>query len=186
MFHLVISALLRIESITTWTDPAIGAWDELRIERQRMLKKEISSLFDLLDDLTSSSITVKRRLSSYRSNMKTRRRLVLISRMQKGPSDWIFEGEGGDTWIGNRTIQMGPASEGMAIVASIKLPNLSWNLVSPPSERDGSLFILPPRKVQKGGRFDLELKITAPSNPPSSQDGLVYLMPEEYRMEVEE
>jgi hypothetical protein len=186
IFHLITSSLIRIECLTTWTDPALGSWDDLRIERQRMLKKEISSLFDLLDDLINYSRSINRRFSSYRSNMNVRRRLALISRIDKGLSDWTFGGEGGETWVGKRTIQMGSEAGGMDIEASIKLPSLSWNLVSPPSERDGSLFILPVEKVPPNGKYEMELKITAPSNPPSSQEGLIYLIPKENKMEVEE
>jgi hypothetical protein len=151
-----------------------------------MMKKEISSLFDLLDDLIDNSRSINRRFSSYKSNMNARRRLALISSIDQGLSDWTLEGEGGETWEGKRIIQMGPEAGGMDIEASIKLPGLSWNLVSPPSERDGSLFILPAEKVPPDGRYELELKITAPSNPPSSLEGLIYLMPQDHRLEVEE
>ena len=186
IFNLIVSSLVRIECFTTWTDPAIGSWDILRIERQRMLKKEISSLFDLLDDLTSISVSIIRRFSSYRSNMNVRRRLALISKVNVGASNWSLQGKGGEVWKGRKTILLDPAAEGMDIITSIKLPGLSWNLVSPPSERDGSLFILPVQKVPGKGRYDLDLEIASPGNPPASQEGMVYLIPRDHRLEVEE
>ncbi len=65
----IIFSLVRIEVLSSWTDPVLGAWDELRIERQRALKMEINSLLDLMGSLVDAHTSLVERSGYYKDNM---------------------------------------------------------------------------------------------------------------------
>jgi hypothetical protein len=186
VFYLMVSTLVRIEALTYWSGPVLGSWNELRIERQRAIKREISSLFDLVDDLTSISRTIRTRLRSYRKNMDVRRNLASLSRVRTLSGGQGIRGKGGEIWKGKIILDLGKKAHGLELLASISLPGLSWNLEQPPSQRDGQLFILPTNRVGKDGKFELDVGVSTPSSPSPSQTALVYLVPSFSRMEVEE
>lgn len=186
IFYLITSSLVRIETLTHWTGPAMGSWDELRVERQRELKREISGLFDMIDAITSLTISMRKRLRSYKTNMEVRRNISALSRIKMIGGDKTISGTGGEIWKRKLVMDIGKEGENMEVIISLMLPSLSWNLVSPPSERDGPLFILPTTRVGKGGILEVDLEISSPSNPSSTQNTIMYIVPSFVRLEVED
>jgi len=186
LFSVIIADLIRIETLTHWTNDEMSAWDELRVERQRMLKREISGLFDMLDGISSISTSLRKRLLNYKTNMTTRKVLSSLTnvRLVKGRDG--FSGKGGEPWKGRIVIDIGKDSIGSEIACALRLPGLSWNLTDPVSQRDGPLFIFPDERIDTTGRIEMELNIAPPSVTSANQNAVFYIHPVYTRLEVED
>lgn len=185
LLALVLSQLVRIEVLSTWSDPAIAPWDELRIERQRSIKGEIGSLMDLAGSLIRIHRTMLQRIVAYRSNMRTRSELHRSSRMRLSPSTRAPSGDFGEEWRGSIRFEMVKGSSASVYVPFIGLPGPSWSLVSPPSTRDGNIYTLEPMKTREDGTMVLDLIVSSPPDQGKDPLLLVYLSPPDTRLEVE-
>ncbi len=185
LLALVLAHLVRIEIFSSWSDPAVNPWDELRIERQRSLKGEIGSMLDLVASLNRMHRTLLQRIEGYRKNMRTR---TEVSRSAKGrisSSTRPPSGDFGDEWRGSIRIDLGKTSAGSLLVPTIMLPGPSWNLVSPASTREGNIYTLEPARCREDGILIIETTVSSPPDPGADPELLLHLSPIDTRLEVE-
>jgi hypothetical protein len=185
LLALILSHLVRIEMFSAWSDPAIGTWDELRIERQRSIKGEIGSLLDLALSLNRIHRAILQRIDAYRSNMRVRSGLSWSSKGILSSSTRAPAGDLGEEWRGSIRIDMGKGSSGSIFVPHIRLPAPSWTMVAPLSTRDGNEYTLEPVKCKDDGSLVLDISVSSPPDPGSGPVMLIHLIPPETRLEVE-
>ncbi len=184
VLNMIISYLLRIESLVTWDEYIVNSWDRLRVERQRALKSELTSLFDLLDRLDDVFRTVNSRYSAYRRNMRTRRILASISEASLSDSTSPPEGLPGTKWRARLVVEGIREYEGGEVVPFLKLPGPGWNLMDIPVSREGNIFRLEKLNLSSG-ETEIPMAIGAPVTAGRKNSAFLYLVPEDCDMEVE-
>ncbi|MEA3558984.1 MAG: hypothetical protein U9R75_07000, partial [Candidatus Thermoplasmatota archaeon] len=184
LLNLMISHLTRTEALTSWNDEYVNSWNILGIERKRGIKSELSSLFELLDELDDAQKRVNARHNSYRKNMEVRRTLDAVSRVRVSGSSVRPGGVPGTPWRAKIVFEGLVKDGGGKVMPLIKLPGPGWNLVDTMASREGNVFRLDEVDTLSGN-IDLELVVSSPVTASGQNNALVYLMPSRYEMEVE-
>lgn len=182
-FNLIISYLLRIESLVSWDHDMVTAWDLLRVERTRSLKSEINSLLDLLEKLNDLHRRVSSRLTSYRNNMEVRRSMASLIGASISNGSTMPEGIPGTGWRSRLIIENLSISEKTLPRVYMKLPGPGWNILGSISSRDGDVFEVQPDHTDSG--LELELIINSPVTAGNASEAFVYLSPSRSDLEVE-
>ena len=185
LFHMIAAHLLRLEILGSWTDPAVGAWEELRIERQRALKSETNQLFDLLSRISDIHRTAKDRYGAYSRNMVLRSSIEAFKGLKVEMGRSPLSGIGGETWSGRIVMSQSAIGSEMEVRPYIRLPGPGWQLLSPGSTAEGAFLALETVKVPQGGTASLEIRILTPQSAPKSSTALLYLTVGPRRLEVE-
>ena len=184
IFHISASSLIRIEMLSSWTNEAMGSWDDLRVQRQRYLKKEINRLLEFASLLDRLFTTVKERLEAYDTNMVLRNSLERISHLEIVPQTKGIHGSGGKSWKGRITLRS-KHGEGVHGAGWIHLPSSGWHLLSPKGEQEGRGYAIGPIHVPRDGSIDIDLECRPPSSPEPSSRGLLFMTANTIRLEVE-
>ncbi len=185
IISLVLERLVKLEVLTAWDDPAVNAWEDLRAERQRMVKHGISGLLEVPNRLSELERTALNRFDACMRNM-VRRWTVASMRGLKGvPGSLTMSGTGGTTWERKLHLELEPGSPPLDIRAYLHLPGRSWQLISPRSERRGELLDMGTFRADGQTPLETVLKVQPPRSPPSEVKGLLYLIPDHFAMEEE-
>ncbi len=182
--HISASSLIRIEMLSSWTNEAMGSWDDLRVQRQRYLKKEINRLLEFASLLDRLFTTVKERLEAYDTNMVLRNSLERISHLEIVPQTEGIHGSGGKIWKGRITLRS-KHGEGVHGSGWIHLPSSGWHLLSPKGEQEGRGYGIGPIHVPRDGSVDIDMEIKPPSSPEPSSKGLFFMSPNSIHLEAE-
>ncbi len=184
IFHMSASSLIRIEMLSSWTNEAMGSWDDLRVQRQRYLKKEINRLLEFASLLDRLFTTVEERLEAYNTNMVLRNSLERISHLEIVPQTEGIHGSGGKIWKGRITLRS-KHGEGVHGSGWIHLPSSGWHLLSPKGEQEGRGYAIGPIHIPRDGSIDIDLECRSPSSPEPSSKGLLFMMANSIHLEVE-
>ncbi len=182
--HISASSLIRIEMLSSWTNEAMGSWDDLRVQRQRYLKKEINRLLEFASLLDRLFTTVGERLEAYGTNMELRNSLERISHLEIVPQTEGIHGSGGKIWKGRITLRS-KHGEGVHGSGWIHLPSSGWHLLSPKGEQDGRGYAIGPIHIPRDGSIDIDLECRSPSSPEPSSKGLLFMMANSIHLEAE-
>ena len=184
IYHISASSLIRIEMLSSWTNEAMGSWDDLRVQRQRYLKKEINRLLEFASLLDRLFTTVQERLKAYDTNMVLRNSLERISHLEIVPQAKGIHGSGGKIWKGRITLRS-KQGEGVHGSGWIHLPSSDWHLLSPKGEQEGRGYAIGPIHIPRDGSIDIDLECRAPSSPEPSSKGLLFMTANTIHLEVE-
>ncbi len=185
LLALVLERLVKLEVLTVWDDPAINTWDDLRTERQRLVKHGISGLLDVPNRLIELERTAHTRFDACMRNMVRRWSIASMISLKGVPGSLTMAGTGGTVWEKRLEIPLGPGDPSLDIRPYLHLPGRSWQLLSPRSERRGELLDLGPFRADGHTPLELVLKVQPPQTPSSDVKGLLYLIPDHFMMEEE-
>lgn len=186
LFHLLIFELVKVEIASNWSHPVINAWDDLRIERQKMIKYSIQLVFGTVDRIFDLRRAGKARYRNYISNLNKRRVCNSLSRMDIKMPQEGFSGFPGEIWNTQITMRLPEGSPEISIDPFLSLPKGGWSLESPSSMRQGDALALKKLKIGGGERRDLELRVRSPQNPRAGARAKLYLHSDDLELEAEE
>lgn len=183
LFNLISSSVMRVELLSSWTGKTIFSWDELRVQRTRALKKEISRTMGLMDVLGDILERVKGRMEAYSSNMDLRRRSTAVRSLEMN-RDLLLSGKKGGLWEGKIELK----NKGKRDVEgnlNLLLPSDGWGVISPSMEASGPDHIKRDVVVPAGEIKEIALEISTPPGIPDSNRGILYFTPGDSGPEVE-
>jgi hypothetical protein len=175
LFYILSHSLVRTEMVSRWSDPAVSAWDDLRIERQRTIKSSVQSVMDTVTMITDIYSAASGRWEAYLANTSKRKEMETIKNLTVSSSPGEFKGMAGETWSLLMTIRSPKYSTDIELTPHISLPGSGWTLELPRSVREGERFVLRTFRMKGGERKDIELKVRSPSSPVSGEDARIYL-----------
>jgi hypothetical protein len=184
IFDLIALNLVKAEIISTWSDPAIFSWDELRVLRQRSLKREVTAALDLVDLLGRIYDTSRERIKALRSNMEIRRTIKALTSV-RSVGDSSLKGTSGDVWNGRIKLRNEGSRADSTVTGSILLPAGNWQLISPKARggdliRDLGALVLP-----ASGDMVIDMEVKPPGDFSGEARAFLYLCPVKTELEVE-
>ncbi|MCU0799129.1 MAG: hypothetical protein MUC62_05600 [Candidatus Thermoplasmatota archaeon] len=185
LMSMLLERLVRLETLTAWDDPVVNTWDELRSERQRMVKHGISGLLEVATKLAELERSALTRFNACMRNMTRRWSVASMGWLKGVPGSLTMSGTGGSIWERKLVLQVETGCSTIEIKAYLHLPGRSWQLLSPRSERRGELLDLGSYRTDGQRPLELGLEVQPPRSPPSEVKGLLYLIPEHFEMEEE-
>lgn len=183
MFDLIALNLVRAEIISTWSDPAIFSWDELRVLRQRSLKREVTSALDLVDLFARIYDSSRERMRALRSNMEIRRTMKALSSLRSS-GDTSLQGTPGEIWNGKIRLRIDGSRSDTSVHGSIFLPPGNWQLISPRGS-GGDQKEIGEITIPAGGDLPVDIEVKPPRDFSGEARAVLYLYPEKNRLEAE-
>ncbi|MGA1822081.1 MAG: hypothetical protein ACMUIG_06110 [Thermoplasmatota archaeon] len=184
IFDLIALALVKAEIISTWSDPAVFSWDELRVLRQRSLKREVTTALDLVDLYGRVFDSTRERMTSLKRNMELRRTMkVLASLRTQGTC--TLGGMAGEVWRGKLRLRAGGSSSDAAVKGSLFLPPGGWQLISPRGSGDDSIRDIGGISLPESGDLGFDIEIRSPRDFNGEAKALLYLYPASMILEGE-
>jgi hypothetical protein len=156
---MVFLSLLQAEVVTAWTDPALSAWDDLRVLRQRSIRRSLDSGIAALEAIAAVARRAAGRFAAYRANMAVRRNLHAV-RDVRLKSRTALSATGMGTLKGSVTLVGGdlPASFDMLLV----LPYHSWAVVAPNSARERDGYYIGHAELPPGQSTTVPIELSVP------------------------